>query len=236
MTLHGLILAGGTGSRLAADGLSDPKPLVKVAGRPQMVRLIDSLLANGCPDVTCMVREGLPGVCETIAEHFPGEGVQAARCRTPSSLHTLVEGLALVPPGAVFCTMVDTVMREEDWKRVFRETAEHLESGADAVLVVTPFVQDESPLYVERDALGLACRVGSYPPRDRRPCVTGGVYGFNPTARRAATHAVQDGVHRMRGFLQWLLEEGARVPTLEIERIVDLDRAVDLKVAEAWVA
>ena len=234
MTLHGLVLAGGTGSRLAAEGLSDPKPLVSVGGRPQVVRLIETLLGTGCPTVTCMVREGLPGVRETIEAQFGRDEVKVVLCRTPSSLHTLVAGLGAVPNGAIFCTMVDTVMRPRDWERAFRETFARLEDGADAVLVVTPFVQDEAPLYVHRDAQGLAVRVGSQ--RCEPPLVTGGVYGFNPTARGAASEALADGVHRMRGFLQRLLEEGARVPTIEVEQVVDLDRVADLKAAEAMVA
>jgi hypothetical protein len=40
----------------------------------------------------------------------------------------------------------------------------------------------------------------------------------------------------MRGFLQRLLEEGARVPTVEVEQVVDLDHVADLKAAEAMVA
>jgi len=234
MTLHGLVLAGGTGSRLAAEGLSDPKPLVSVGGRPQVVRLIETMLASGCPTVTCMVREGLPGVRETIEAQFGADKVKVVLCSTPSSLHTLVAGLGAVPDGAIFCAMVDTVMRPADWERAFRETAAHLEEGADAVLVVTPFVQDETPLYVHRDAQGLAVRVGSQ--RCEPPLVTGGVYGFSPTARGAAREALADGVHRMRGFLQRLLEEGARVPTVEVEQVVDLDHVADLKAAEAMVA
>ena len=38
--MQGLILAGGRGSRLAADGIETPKALVEVAGRPQIVNLI----------------------------------------------------------------------------------------------------------------------------------------------------------------------------------------------------
>ena len=39
--MQGLILAGGRGSRLAADGVDTPKALVEVGGRPQVVNLIE---------------------------------------------------------------------------------------------------------------------------------------------------------------------------------------------------
>ena len=38
--MHGLVLAGGEGSRLAADGVAAPKALVPVGGRPQLLRLV----------------------------------------------------------------------------------------------------------------------------------------------------------------------------------------------------
>jgi len=38
--MQGLILAGGEGSRLVADGVDTPKALVEVAGRPQILNLI----------------------------------------------------------------------------------------------------------------------------------------------------------------------------------------------------
>jgi len=50
-------------------------------------------------------------------------------CRTPSSLHTLVAGLAIAPPGAVFCAMVDTVMPAADWRRVHQGVTERLAAG-----------------------------------------------------------------------------------------------------------
>ena len=34
--MHGLILAGGDGSRLLASGVTVPKALVRIAGRPQV--------------------------------------------------------------------------------------------------------------------------------------------------------------------------------------------------------
>lgn len=227
--MQGLILAGGRGSRLAADGVETPKALVEVAGRPQIVNLIETFAELGCDSITCMVREG-------IQVALPGPAV-VRTCRTPSSLHTLVAGLAVVPPGPVFCAMVDTVMPAADWRRVYRSVIEHLSQGAAAALAVTPFVDDELPLYVTRDAHGFATAILDTPPVGAPPSVlvTGGVYGLSSVARRLASVAVAS-LHRMRAFLRLLVELKTRVATVEVPRIIDLDHKSDLEAAERWLA
>jgi MobA-like NTP transferase domain len=225
--MHGLILAGGRGSRLAADGVETPKALVEVAGRPQIVSLIDTFAELGCESITGMVREG-------ITVETPGPAV-IRTCRTPSSLHTLVAGLASVPPGNVFCAMVDTVMPPADWRRVYASVTEQLARGALAVIAVTPFVDDELPLYVTRNAAGLATGILDTPPADAPLLVTGGVYGFSPVARRLAGVAVAS-LHRMRAFLRLLVELRVPVATVEVPRIIDLDHKRDLEAAERWLA
>ena len=225
--MQGLILAGGRGSRLAADGVEAPKALVEVGGRPQIVNLIDTFAALGCASITCMVRE-------VIAVDVPRPTV-VRTCRTPSSLHTLVAGLAIVPPGPVFCAMVDTVMPPADWRRVYRGVTERLASKSIAVLAVTPFVDDELPLYVTRNAEGLATGILDTPPASASPVVTGGVYGLSPEARRLATVAVAS-LHRMRAFLRLLVELRVPVATVEVPRIIDLDHKSDLEAAERWLS
>jgi len=223
--MQGLILAGGRGSRLAADGVETPKPLVEVGGRPQIVNLIETFAELGCETVTCMVREG-------ITLDVPQPTV-VRTCRTPSSLHTLVAGLAIVPPGPVFCAMVDTVMPSADWHRVYLGVTERLAAGSLAVLAVTPFVDDELPLYVTRNAAGLATGIFDTPPPGPL-LVTGGVYGLSPESRRLAAIAVAS-LHRMRAFLRLLVGLRAPVATVEVPRIIDLDHKRDLDAAERWL-
>lgn len=240
--MHGLILAGGTGSRLAADGVDGPKAAVAIAGRPQLIRLVGTLSDLGCRTVTCMLRDSADaGGAPTAGTRALLDGlasldtvpVRVVPCRTPSSLHTLVDGLATLPPGDVFCTMVDTVMRKRDWRVVYDAASDLLGNGADAVLAVTPFVDDERPLWVERDTTGIVRRLGDAPVTP--PCVTGGVYAFGAAARAEAARARRSGVSRMRGFLARLVDEGARVATVEVTRIVDVDRRQDLEFANAWL-
>ncbi len=136
--MHGLILAGGEGARLVTDGIRRPKPVVEIAGEPQILRLVETLEALGCATITCMVRDGFPEVLEALRRGPTGPPMHVVACRTPSSLHTLVQGLAVAPTGDVFCSVVDSVMRERDWRCVYRSAERHLAAGADAVLAVTP--------------------------------------------------------------------------------------------------
>jgi molybdopterin-guanine dinucleotide biosynthesis protein A len=228
--MHGLILAGGRGSRLAADGVATPKAMALVAGKPQLVNLVETFAELGCASITCMVREG---ISVELPPHSPA---LVWTCRTPSSLHTLVAGLATVPPGPVFCAMVDTVMPAADWRRLHRGVAARLAAGAAAALAVTPFVDDDLPLYVTRDAEGFATAILDTPPLSGAPLlVTGGVYGLSSVARRLASVAVAS-LHRMRAFLRLLVELKAQVATVEVPRIIDLDHKRDLEAAERWLA
>jgi NDP-sugar pyrophosphorylase family protein len=229
-----LILAGGEGSRLAAGGIRVPKPLVEVAGRPQIVGLLETFAALGCQSLTCAVRADFPAVMRLLDGRRFGPLLTVVECRTPSSLHTLVEGLQAVPAGAVFCSMVDTVMRPADWWAVYGATERYFEEGAEMVLAVTPYVDDESPVYVIRGGAGDVRALSDEPVNP--PCVTGGVYGLSAGMRRAAADAVSGGGHRMRGFLKMVVADGRRVASVEVPRIIDIDRPSDLQHANAWLA
>jgi NDP-sugar pyrophosphorylase family protein len=232
--MHGLILAGGEGSRLSGDGVSVPKPLVQLGGEPLVVRLLAMLASLGCETLTCMVRADFKAVFGLLEGREFGPPLAVRPCLTPSSIHTLTEGLQVVQPGPVFCTMVDTVMPAAHWRDVYAATTRGLAGGADAMLAVTPFVDDESPLYASTDGAGFVLALSDDPLAPAR--VTGGVYGFSPAARQAAAEAVGQGVQRMRGFLKWLVARGSRVGTITVPRIIDIDHQSDLRLANAWLS
>jgi len=229
----GLILAGGEGSRLAADGISTPKPLVAVAGRPQVVRLVEALRAADCSTIVVLVRrQHAPDVYRAIeATRLPG--VRVEPCLTPSSLHTLAAGLSELPPGEVLCTMVDTVMLPSEWGRVAAAVECGLGAGREIMLAVTGDVDDESPLWVRRNEAGDVTWLG--PNRVSPACVTGGVYGLSQAARELVSNAVAQGRERMRHFLAWAVEQGTPVGTIDVPRIIDLDRRRDLEHATTWL-
>jgi hypothetical protein len=185
----------------------------------------------GCGQVTVMVRDQFLAAVQSALPADPG--VRVVGCHTPSSLHTLVEGLALLAPGPVLCTMVDTVMRPADWRNLAAGLQRCLADGDALALAVTPYVDDEAPLWVQRDATGRVLRIGREPVTP--PCVTGGVYALSPAARIWAEEALGAGLSRMRAYLQRVVERGERVGTVEVDRILDLDRRQDLEAARRWL-
>jgi len=231
--MHGLILAGGEGARLSAEGINVPKPLVRVSGEPLVMRLLALLASLGCETLTCMVRADFTAVFKLLEGQEFGRPLDVRPCLTRSSMHTLAEAFEAIPQGAVFCTMVDTVMPTTDWRAVYAATASGIAGGSDAMLAVTPFVDDESPLYVSTDGADVVRSVSDDPLLPT--LVTGGVYAFSPATRQAAAEAVGQGVQRMRGFLKWLVARGSRIGAITVPRIIDVDHESDLRLANAWL-
>ena len=226
--MHGLILAGGEGSRLLASGIVAPKALVPIAGRPQVVRMVAACRRVGCETVTCAVREDL---VNAVTDAIADPAVRIIALRTPTSLHTLEAGLCATGSGNVLVTLVDAVMPAADWDAAHAAAVLALREAA-AVVAVTPFVEDESPLWADVAADGTVLAFGR---RGKRDLVTGGVYWFDERARTAATVAVASGVQRLRGFLGALIESGLAVRAVEVPKIVDVDTGADLDAALALV-
>ena len=115
------IIAAGEGSRLAQEGVKEPKPLVMVGGERLIDRLLRIFMDNGaeeiaviCNDMTTLVSKHL----EEIRQQ--GLGGRQVPLRyivksTPSSLHSFYELTSLLGNGKFVLTTVDTIFREDEF-------------------------------------------------------------------------------------------------------------------------
>jgi len=107
-------------------------------------------------------------------------------------------------------------------------------SHADGVLALTPFVEDEKPLWVELDIHGRIRRLGDQ--AREGSLVTAGIYFFTPTVYREADSARRLGFAALRQFLAHLVERGCRLYGYTVPKVIDVDRLVDIATAEAFLA
>lgn len=222
--LGGGIIAAGEGRRLREGGLSMPKPLVPVAGVPLIEMTIRNFLAAQVTSLVVIVNDEARRCVDWVRERFPDLDVEFIVKTTPSSLASFREVSARIPGERALISTVDSWCRPAAFVEFVAATRRR-PSGA-SVLAVTPFVDDENPLWVDVDGSGRVRAVG------RRPTAlaTAGVYLMS---REARTMTPPASLGRLREFLAWLVAEGAPVYAETIDTVVDVDRVADIAQAEA---
>ena len=149
------IIAAGEGSRLAQEGVKEPKPLVRVGNERLIDRLLRIFMDNNaeeivviCNDITSLVSRHL--------EEIRQQGIGGRRVplryivkSTPSSLHSFYELSPYLQDDKFCLTTVDTIFREEEFS-TFIETFK--QSETDGYMAVTDFIDDEKPLYISTDS------------------------------------------------------------------------------------
>lgn len=228
------IIAAGEGSRLAQEGVAKPKPLVELNGEAMIERLIRIFERCNAQSISIIVNEYMTGVREFLSQlqHKPGVEFNVVVKTTPSSMHSFWELTRVMRPGKFCLTTVDTIFREEDFARyiqAFEADTEH-----DGLWAVTPFVEDEKPLWVETDANDriTAFRDQAWP---EAHLVSGGVYAMTDAAWPVLKNCIDNGVQRMRNFQRALVDAGFNLGAYSIDKIIDVDHASDIPVAEAFI-
>lgn len=149
------IIAAGEGSRLAEEGISAPKPLVKVGGQCLVDRLIRVFLDNEADEIIVICNDLTPLVDEHLTrierDGFDGKKIPLRHIvrTTPSSMHSFYELSKFLSDSPFVLTTVDTIFREEEFSAYVKAFKASLANGsADGMMGVTDYVDDEKPLYI----------------------------------------------------------------------------------------
>jgi NDP-sugar pyrophosphorylase family protein len=224
------IIAAGEGSRLRAEGIDVPKPLVRLDGTPLIERLIRTFIRNGVTEICCIVNEYSLDVRDFVeAQKFPVPVSFVVRT-TPSSMHSLFALEPFLRKGRFLLSTVDAIFLEEEFSSFI---ASAMGSRAAGVLAITDFIDDENPLYVE---LGGDGAIRSFSKTEASRWVTGGLYVFSPEIFAEREPVLRRGTERLRNFLGHLVAAGYRLEGFPFSKIVDVDHVRDIETARRWIS
>ena len=249
------IIAAGEGSRLAEEGISAPKPLVKVGGQCLIDRLIRVFLANDAEEIVVVCNDLTPFVDEHLSmierDGFEGRKIPLRHIvrTTPSSMHSFYELSQFLKDSPFVLTTVDTIFRDEEFTDYIAAFKDSLAEGsADGMMGVTDYVDDEKPLYIAAPSpvppRGEAGMRKDFPlienfldadPDGVCPYISAGIYGLTPKAIDTLSRCMAEGKSRMRNFQRGLIEDGLRLKAFPFSKVLDIDHASDIEKAEEMI-
>ncbi len=230
--MHYAIIAAGEGSRLAQEGVAKPKPLVELSGEPMIMRLMNIFQRCNAESISVIINDFMPEVrqyLESISLDVPLNVVVKS---TPSSMHSFWELSKVMKPGKFCLTTVDTIFREDDFARYV--AAFEADDKHDGLWAVTPFIEDEKPLYVDVDRR-MNIKAFCDQAFDGAKYVSGGVYAMTDKVFPVLDACIDKGISRMRNFQRALIENGMRLKAFSIDKIIDVDHASDIEVAQNFI-
>lgn len=237
------ILAAGEGSRLATEGIKEPKPMVTLQGEPMLDRLIRIFESCGAETIAVITND-LSLQTQTHVRQLQAKGhpIQLVVQTTPSSMHSFHALMPLLGEGRFILTTVDTIFSEDEFHR-YIQAFSHADASLDGMMAVTDFVNDERPLWVstmedltitgfhdtqasfQRSKAGGECRY-----------ISGGIYGLDSRCFATLGRCIQEGQQRMRNFQRALVADGFHLTAYPFSKILDVDHVSDITKAEAFLS
>jgi len=218
----GAVIAAGEGSRLKSLGV--PKPLIEIGGRPLIAHVLSRFEAAGIERAAVIFNDAGRDAEPYVRERFGALIDTIVVKTTHSSLESFREVLAVAPPGRLLVSTVDAFCPVAEFVRFVRLAAEKPSSAT--VLAVTRFVDDEKPLWVTTSRDGRVRVVGGA----SGDAVTAGIYVFPERVRKMG---IPPSLGRLRDFLAALAKEEEPIESVEIPKVVDIDRPCDIEEANA---
>lgn len=221
------IIAAGLGERLQAHGITTPKPLVEIGGRPLIARTIDALAAAGAARVACIVNAETNLVRNYLCDTPWPVPVEVVQRTTASSAESFLALAPLLAEAPFLLTTVDTICDPRALAAL--AATGRARSPSASVLGVTTMVDDEKPLWVELDADE---RIRSFHAGPRARHVTAGVYFLQPLVYSLANAVPGRVFTAFRAVLATLLEHAHPLYGFDVGPSIDVDRPEDVVAAE----
>ncbi len=225
------IIAAGEGRRLREGGVTVPKPLVKVAGKPLIARVIDAAVQAGASSIACIVNDIHPQVRRFLdATRWPVPLERVVKT-TPSSMESLFQLASLLQAEPFLLFTVDAVFRQPVLDAFVNEIQAF--PDADGVLALTDHVDDEKPLWTRIDSSRRIVALGEDAPPT--PYITAGFYHFSPRIFELMAEARRRRFTALRQFLGLLVASGFRLYGAAMAKTVDVDHPDDIEKAEMYL-
>ena len=232
------VIAAGEGSRLQQEGISSPKPLVKIGGEMLIDRLFRLEADETLVFVPVVFDADFLGI-DIVKDHLQ-QLQQTGRLplkyivkSTPSSMHSLWELSRWLSDEPFVLTTVDTIFREKEFTTYVESFQALLEQQADGLMGVTDYIDDEKPLYVATDD---TLRITGFLDRcDMPKYISGGIYGLTPRSIGTLQRCIERGESRMRNFQRALVSDGLVLKAYPFSKVLDIDHASDIQKAEVFL-
>ncbi|RYE12666.1 MAG: NDP-sugar synthase, partial [Sphingobacteriaceae bacterium] len=214
------IIAAGEGSRLASEGVTQPKPLVPLAGQPLIGRLMNIFATNGAEKIHVIINAFMPAVESYLHNLQLTIPVNIIKKTTSSSLHSFYELLSHIEGDTVCLSTVDTIFQDAEFSHYTNTFLQHPEY--DALMAATSFIDDEKPLYIATDADD---NITHYLDQNTQNCklVSGGIYCLRRSTFAVVQQAIADKVDRMRNLQRLLIKDDLVVKAYPFSKIMDID-------------
>ena len=234
------IIAAGDGSRLAQEGVTEPKPLVKVRGERLIDRLIRIFMGSNATEIVVICNEQISDVASHL-KLIQDEGLNGLHVplrfvikSTPSSMHSFYELRHFLRDEPFVLTTVDTIFDEREFHDYVLSFQDKIAQGTAALMGVTDYIDDEKPLYVGVDNV---MRINGYydTPQADSHFISAGIYGLIDPSLDILEACIEKGESRMRNFQRALVAADLRIEAFPLTKVFDIDHIEDIRKADEGV-